>query len=309
MIDDNYVRLGAACHCGQPARVQLGRGRPPKHCEAHRAKESKPLKLKEYPAKECPACRGFFTSKEDSKYCCKACWLSVSKKPKCICMWCSAEFKPTRGSLGMYCSASCRGKHVSDKCIQARVLSGLPARISKAKPLTPCSVCGTDSKNKQCSRACALAYGRLRNIDVAISRHRQDARVTACAECKTLYCPLYGSSHTTLCTPCSEGRSRASKAARRVLRKAMELSAKVESVDPHKVFDRDGWHCRICGISTPLSKRGSYDDDAPELDHIRPLSKRGEHSYRNTQCACRKCNASKSDEWVSGGFEVVLSIG
>jgi len=69
----------------------------------------------------------------------------------------------------------------------------------------------------------------------------------------------------------------------------------LESFDPFEVFDRDNWHCKTCGVRTPKNKRGSFDDDAPELDHITPLSKGGVHTRANTQCLCRKCNGTKSD--------------
>ncbi|CAN7187248.1 HNH endonuclease [Acidovorax sp. LjRoot117] len=74
-----------------------------------------------------------------------------------------------------------------------------------------------------------------------------------------------------------------------------ERTQSVEAVNPIKVFDRDKWRCQLCNRKTPKAKRGSYDDDAPELDHIVPLSKGGAHSYLNTQCACRACNSKKSD--------------
>lgn len=86
-------------------------------------------------------------------------------------------------------------------------------------------------------------------------------------------------------------------AASKLARKLRERATAVESVNPYKVFDRDGWKCRCCGIDTPLEKRGSYAPDAPELDHIRPLSKGGGHTYKNTQLLCRQCNADKSDTW------------
>ncbi|WP_425516052.1 HNH endonuclease [Rhizobium leucaenae] len=75
----------------------------------------------------------------------------------------------------------------------------------------------------------------------------------------------------------------------------MLRAAYVENVDPIKVFDRDKWKCQICGVKTPRKLRGTLDDKAPELDHIMPLALGGAHSYFNTQCACRKCNAHKSD--------------
>jgi 5-methylcytosine-specific restriction endonuclease McrA len=62
------------------------------------------------------------------------------------------------------------------------------------------------------------------------------------------------------------------------------------------VLLRDGWRCQLCGKKLNPKHRGTYRDDAPELDHVTPLSKGGEHSKRNTQCACRKCNLSKSNK-------------
>ena len=85
---------------------------------------------------------------------------------------------------------------------------------------------------------------------------------------------------------------RMSKASRR----ARLRGVKVESVDPFKVFRRDKWRCQLCDIKTPEALRGTHEDAAPELDHIVTLADGGEHSYRNTQCACRKCNREKSSK-------------
>jgi 5-methylcytosine-specific restriction endonuclease McrA len=68
---------------------------------------------------------------------------------------------------------------------------------------------------------------------------------------------------------------------------------KVENVDPIQVFIRDGWKCQLCGVHTPRRYRGTCKPTAPELDHIVTLADGGEHSYRNTQCACRSCNNKK----------------
>ena len=79
-------------------------------------------------------------------------------------------------------------------------------------------------------------------------------------------------------------------------KRARRFGCKYEAVVTNKVLERDGYRCKLCGVKTPKRKRGTYDDDAPELDHIVPLSKGGEHSYLNTQCACRKCNIEKADK-------------
>lgn len=87
-----------------------------------------------------------------------------------------------------------------------------------------------------------------------------------------------------------------SKRKHRSIRRArIRCSDGAEVFDPFEVFDRDKWQCKICSVQTPKSKRGSLDDDAPELDHIIPLSKGGAHTRANTQCLCRKCNHIKSD--------------
>lgn len=71
-------------------------------------------------------------------------------------------------------------------------------------------------------------------------------------------------------------------------------SATVETVDPIKVFERDGWVCHLCGRRTLKTKRGTNHPRAPELDHIIPLSLGGAHSYANTACSCGKCNRDKA---------------
>ena len=127
---------------------------------------------------------------------------------------------------------------------------------------------------------------------------RQESMLTkTCKTCGTLLLPSLASRTASLassvCPNCAEEARRRTKAIHRTARKAKQRAVSVESVDPLLVFERDGWVCHICGKPTPKEKRGSYEDDAPELDHIVTLSEGGEHSYRNTACACRSCNLQK----------------
>ena len=70
-----------------------------------------------------------------------------------------------------------------------------------------------------------------------------------------------------------------------------------ENVNKKKVFERDDWTCRHCGYPTPDWFLGTTPtNDNPELDHILPISQGGAHSYANTQCLCRGCNAKKADK-------------
>jgi len=68
--------------------------------------------------------------------------------------------------------------------------------------------------------------------------------------------------------------------------------------------------CRACGgsyiIDTPEALRGTIEPDAPEVDHIVPMSRGGGHLRANLQVLCRACNGSKGNqlesEWgIMGG--------
>lgn len=115
----------------------------------------------------------------------------------------------------------------------------------------------------------------------------------SCRECSAVFTPAYGDKRKAFCSDTCGRRS--VKRIRRSAERARLRRVKVENVNPITVFDRDRWRCMLCGVKTPRTLRGTYEPNAPELDHIVPLAAGGEHSYRNTQCACRSCNAAKGD--------------
>jgi 5-methylcytosine-specific restriction endonuclease McrA len=104
------------------------------------------------------------------------------------------------------------------------------------------------------------------------------------------------------------GYKRAKKAWR-LKRKAIERGATIaEKFHPFDIFDRDGWKCQICGTKTPKALRGTYKPNAPELDHIVPISKGGAHHPSNCQTSCRSCNARKSDGMPMGQIGLFTSL-
>lgn len=194
-----------------------------------------------------------------------------------------------RDAQQKYCSAECKSKHTAER----------PPRFSRVLHKV-CVCCGAewfvrasvDPGHSFC-RSCSKGVEFYDRATVDWSK-------IVCVVCggkfstdwrqgrPPKYCPVCG----PLAKMDTLTRHRRASKARR---KAIEKAANAERFDPFEVFDRDRWTCQLCGRKTPKSKRGAYDDDAPELDHIVPLSKGGEHSRRNTQCACRSCNAAKSD--------------
>lgn len=238
MVDGDYVRLSAACHCGVLLPKRLGRGRPLKSCEEHKGKQRQ-----KFEPRKCPGC--------------------------------AAEFSPSKYDQ-LYCTRRCG----------ARVRRG--SKLAKAK------------KPKTLARPIKIAPEDVAAwVWYAEQKHARAAKSIECVDCGAKLCPLYGSKISTRCPSCSDANVRVLKSKYGAVRRLRVFDSQSENVDPHKVFHAAGWKCQICGVDTPRSKRGTYDDDAPELDHIRPLAKGGEHSYTNVQCACRKCNAKKSDSWQS----------
>ena len=86
---------------------------------------------------------------------------------------------------------------------------------------------------------------------------------------------------------------KAKRRAEKSSRRAVERGVTADLIDPIRVFERDGWRCHLCGCKTPRALRGTYEDSAPELDHVIPLAANGTHTWGNVACACRRCNMKK----------------
>jgi 5-methylcytosine-specific restriction endonuclease McrA len=100
-----------------------------------------------------------------------------------------------------------------------------------------------------------------------------------------------------------KGKSKAIKKSRRL--PDNNVIGWFQNVNPTRVFDRDKWKCQLCGITTPRKMRGTIAPNAPELDHIVPLSRGGIHTYSNTQCLCRQCNGRKGSK-LMGQLKMVM---
>lgn len=219
--------------------------------------------------------------------------------PSRPCAHCGGPFEPS-GKNAMYCRKAC--KVAAWRISNPERLTFLRAADVRERTVSVYHagycLCGAPMggrrQRNRCDACDSIAKAEASRVR-GEALHRQDARVKQCEECACSFCPMYGYGQATLCAPCSIERKRAHRDMSKALRRARETSEQAEVVNPYKVFARDGWMCRLCGVSTPRAKRGTYDADAPELDHVVPLSKGGPHTYANTQCACRRCNGAKSD--------------
>lgn len=226
-----------------------------------------------------------------------------------ICRECGNQFTFSAG-VGRppkYCSDGCRRARAAAR----NRMEAKPSRDAgtpTASMLVVCEGCGScgGRTTKGLCRDCSVRQvsisrgvrqrkrkGRLdlppKIVDVRLPRTIQ------CAECGCArrYVPQFGVVDGDYKFCSKRCRKRASDRVRTRMRRAATRSAHVEPVDHNVVFDRDCWRCGLCGRLTIKTKRGTQHEKAPVVDHIVPLSKGGEHTYKNVQCACHACNSAK----------------
>ena len=62
------------------------------------------------------------------------------------------------------------------------------------------------------------------------------------------------------------------------------------------LFQRFNYICQGCNVKCVHPNDTNYNqDNCATIDHIKPISKGGSHTYNNTQLLCRKCNWMKND--------------
>lgn len=206
------------------------------------------------------------------------------------CLGCGSEFYPKHADRAKFCGRAC-GLAFTGLQAALRASRGIVRqRVMRAK----CKHCGGRFNQRNgalyCGDDCRVAAAEVARIDR--ERAAYVPRTFNCKCCGAEVVTHYGDVRTKYCgAACMK---RVTKKPGKKSRQARLRGARnVERVDPLKVFDRDGWRCGICGNLTLRSMRGKVHPRAPELDHIVTIADGGEHTYANTQCACRKCNGAK----------------
>lgn len=255
--------------------------------------------------RRCVVCEAGFNSHIPTKKACSAdCiaeWQRIKARARAIairtvldlpekeCACCASVFKP-KSHKNVFCSAQCV-KRVTRRRFKAKVAAR--NREARLSDIRGCPTCGKPFspetyQQKYCSASCS-AEQRKRERRARHVWRRDRSKVVECANCGESFSPR-DARHVGCSVECGlKISSRVGANARR----ARLRGSFVERVDPIEVFERDKWRCQLCSIKTPKSLRGKSKPNAPHLDHIIPLARGGEHSYRNTQCLCRTCNLRK----------------
>lgn len=235
----------------------------------------------------------------------------------CRCLWCFATFEVPGNKIakgrqtGWFCSRECS---FADRALHGRP-DGTGTRAAwrkygaqfeqKPSPATAaCADCGglVGSRFKRC----AECSRQLNNKQASLRARSQRSLVRKCPCCALAWSAIGKAGarqycYTEECNNAFEIHLRAQRRQHKRRsgtnhrKRARHFGVAYESFNLLDVLARDRWRCQLCGVKTPKAKRGSMDDDAPELDHVVPLSMGGGHTRENTQCLCRRCNGAKSN--------------
>lgn len=207
------------------------------------------------------------------------------------CGYCGDTFYPKGSDRTKFCSRACAFKFKG----AVSALKSVSFTVTRAK----CGHCGEwfevkPRNRKFCSQACGLIYQRQTYKDK--TRSKWDTR--RCKECDASFTPLQRCSRpseycSAQCARRYNGRIGKKK------RRAVMRGVQSERVNPIDIFVKAEWRCQLCGTETPRILRGTYEPNAPELDHVIPLARGGAHANDNVQLLCRQCNASKGDQLLA----------
>lgn len=210
----------------------------------------------------------------------------LTATPKNTCLRCAVKGAP-RVALRTYACDGCG----------MRLLRS-DALLPNGSLLKRCERCRDKATGRPCSRLGCTRRAIRRNTcsrhTARASTYKPRARVErSCARCKAPFLGTLNHRYCEGCRPLAHADTLSQNRHRR--RAAIRNNGVRERVYPSLVFEAAAWRCRACRCETPRELRGTNDKRAPELDHVVPLARGGEHSYRNVQLLCRGCNIRKRD--------------
>jgi len=267
--------------CGKPTRFYPASNRSAKYCSKHcndRAKYEARKKASEGPCKRCGSpC--YDLSRKGRKGFCRSCVNNIG---------------------------------VEARQLKLEQLTGLPPPSKFSKIYYRTCACGaaqvrrsrwvSTSAHWQCL-VCIAERRNLRYQEKAVQRQSARANGAPCIDCGSVVIGLC-KGDISLCSLCLQKRkARTLENLRRIRRqnkktyKRRRRSRQGAMIDgrlkDYEIYDRDGWCCQYCGVSTPIRLIGTNHANEPTIDHMTPLSRGGNHSAENLCLSCRDCNSIK----------------
>jgi len=180
-----------------------------------------------------------------------------------------------------------RSKYKCKKCKAPIVES--TSRNSKL-----CRKCWVENKPKRCrdcgkpihktttQRRCRDCYLKLYRKKQNKKREKKTKSHTNCFECNKKLTKRF----TKYCS------RRCLDRYKKIKRRARKAKSVCFEVCRWEIYERDNFHCYICGVKVIPGARNSNWKQAT-LDHVVPLQLGGHHADYNLRCCCRRCNCKK----------------
>lgn len=313
MADADYQRLLPCNGCGTAFCRLVQRGRLPFKCPGCRVLPT----LHPYPSgrRICVNCGSTFESQRaGTMYCGRKCAeraqvLKQADRPRPPkperepiparpCEYCEAKFSPDWRctARAKFCSKAC-------KAAASKVRTGLSRSPRQRAMHAMVKALRKLIEQRERLERTTAHQARKAAADADSEAKRNANR--PCRECGQQFAP--GESRVFCGSRCRVASERAQKKASRKAGKMRRRCAVVETFRDAEILERDGWRCQICGIATPTHLRGSYEPDAPEVDHIVAIANGGAHARWNCQCACRRCNLAKGAGTARGRLDLLTA--
>lgn len=195
----------------------------------------------------------------------------------CVCAYCGKEYTAKRKGT-KYCSGECcRAADRDNKRIKY---------VGKRRSV--CARCGKPLpkyKTLYCSKACQRGSGQHTKVCIVCGKEFITTR----------------SGKLTCSAECSKRNYYSKKTSRTDRYKDITID---KDINVERLALRDNNICKICGKPVNWNDKREINglvlcgNSYPSIDHIKPVSKGGVHSWDNVQLAHRLCNALKSNKVV-----------
>jgi len=242
---------------------------------------------------------------------CQECGKNPVMKGKYYCDRCIELMRLRRKSTqchtdGCYNDAKI-SKYYCSECIDAK------ERLKQACKVyfIECLDCGELFTSRYSTKARCISCQSIRTIKIV---RKSKGIVLLHRTCAYFKCDnkfdTYNKNKTTCSELCSRRMMTRNQNQRERVKRRMKISNDkyIENVSLKVLFIRDGGRCQVCGRKLNLTRPNNHPLQATH-DHIIPLSKGGENSYRNAQLACRQCNSSVKGDGASPGGDQMLLFG
>lgn len=254
---------------------------------------SKPESAREI---QCASCnKTVKTIRYNTKYCSDACRqrerkIALNGRKKC--KGCKESIIGLQNVA--YCASKCKDTHL---------LSTKRIRLI----YNQCIVCGCTKLSRRKSMFCSETCRREHKDRVVkkwyqenketILQRVKDSKQKRKAKCKECSCFYETTKKNSFCTKvCAKKYHNRKKEV--IRRERIVSNGKVDwSISIERLTKRDGKTCYLCKESMEYQTHYN-DDNYPSIEHVKPISKGGTHTWDNVKLAHRKCNAMKSNVWI-----------